>query len=66
MKLRTLINIQKNVSLLRELVELGYGKNGKLITPIDYKKLKTDFKKDLAFKLTFNNQDALIDSDEEN
>ena len=23
-------------NLLRELVELGYGKNGKLITPIDY------------------------------
>ena len=53
-------------SLLRELVELGYGKNGKLITSIDYKKLKTDFKEDLVFKLTFNNQDALIDSDKEN
>ena len=32
-------------SLLRELVELGYGKNGKLITPIDHKKLKTDFRR---------------------
>ena len=53
-------------SLLRELVELGYGKNGKLITLNEFKKLKTDFKEDLVFKLTFSNQDILIDSDEEN
>ena len=33
-------------SLLRKLFELGYGKNGKLITPNDYKKLKTYFKED--------------------
>ena len=32
-------------NLLRELVELGYGKNGKLIIPIDHKKLKTDFRR---------------------
>ena len=42
-------------SLIRELVELGYGKNGKLITLNEFKKLKTDFKEDLEFKLTFSN-----------
>ena len=53
-------------TLLRELIEEGYGKNGKLIKSSDYKKLKTKFKEDTAFKLTFNNQDNLNDSDEDN
>ena len=53
-------------TLLRELIEEGYGKNGKLIKSSDYKKLKTEFKEDLVFELTFNNQDNLNDSDEDN
>jgi len=52
--------------LLRELIELGYGKNGKVIKLNDYKKIKDEFKEDLAFKLTFNEQDDIINEDEEN
>jgi len=52
--------------LLRELIELGCGKNGKVIKLNDYKKIKTEFKEDFVFKLTFNEQDDLINEDEEN
>ena len=52
--------------LLRELIELGYGKNGKVIKINDYKKIKTEFKEDLVFKLTFNEKDDLRNEDEEN
>ena len=51
--------------LLRELVELGVGKNGKIINMSDYKKIKTEFNENIAFSLTFNNNDIIDESDED-
>ena len=52
--------------LLMELIELGNEKNGKAIKLNDHKKIKTEFKEDLAFIFIFNEQDDLRNEDEEN
>jgi len=52
--------------LLRELIKLWNGKNGKVIKLNDYKNIKTEFKEDLALKLIFNEQEDLRNEDEEN
>ena len=64
------INIRYNEKtlisdLLRELVDLGYGKNGKIIKMSDYKKIKTEFNENSVFSLTFNDSDNNNESDED-
>jgi len=39
--------------LLREIISLGYGKNGKIINSKDLKKLKNVYMEDKVFNFTF-------------
>ena len=57
---RTLIS-----DILRELVELGYGKNGKIIDYETLKKLKNYKNKDVIFNLTFTKKENGKNSDDE-
>ena len=60
-KERTLIS-----DLLRELISLGYGKNGKIITSKDLKILKKNYIENVAFNFTFIKEKDSDDSDNEN
>lgn len=51
--------------MLRELVELGVGKNGRIIKMSFYKRIKTAFNENSVFSLTFNDSDNINDSDED-
>ena len=51
--------------MLRELVELGVCKNGKIIKMSEYKKIKTEFNEKWVFSLTFNDSDNINESDED-
>ena len=57
---RTLIS-----DILRELVELGYGKNDKMIDYETLKKLKYYKNEDVIFNLTFTKEDDGKNSDDE-
>lgn len=49
--------------LLREIISLGYGKNGKIITLNELKKLKKLYSEDKVFNFTFIKNKELDDSD---
>lgn len=51
--------------ILRELVELGYGKNEKIIDYETLKKLKNYKNEDVIFNLTFTKEDNGKNSDDE-
>ena len=50
---------------MRELVELGYGKNDKMIDHETLKKLKYYKNEDVIFNLTFTKEDDGKNSDDE-
>ena len=49
--------------LLREIISLGYGKSGKIITLNELKKLKKLYSEDKVFNFTFIKNKELDDSD---
>ena len=49
--------------ILKELIDIGYGKNNKLIKRGDLKKLKSIHKLDDIYKLTFENlENDIVDN----
>jgi len=52
--------------LLREIISLGYGKNGKIINSKDLKKLKNVYMKDKVFNFTFIKNNESEESEDKN
>lgn len=52
--------------LLREIISLGYGKNGKIINSKDLKKLKNAYMEDKVFNFTFIKNNESEESKDEN